>query len=79
VLDPYFFARFVKTTPGLEGLGKLLRHDFHDPARVIDLLAPGHLTLVEGPFGRGWVCREVERLPDPSSPCQATPGYWEGA
>jgi hypothetical protein len=59
VLDPYFFARFVKTTPGLEPLVVLLRHDFHDAARVIDLLATGgHLTAVEGSFGNGWVCRE---------------------
>jgi hypothetical protein len=57
VLDPYFFVRFVKTTPGLEPLGALLRHAFHDAARVIDLLAArGHLTKVEGPFGSGWVC-----------------------
>lgn len=58
VLAPYFFARFVKTTPGLERLGALLRHDFHDAARVIDTLAPGHLTWVEGPFGSGWVYRD---------------------
>jgi hypothetical protein len=60
VLDPYFFARFVRTTPGLEHLGVLLRHDFHDAARVIDLLAAGgHLTEVEGPAGVGWVCPAV--------------------
>jgi hypothetical protein len=60
VLDPYFFARFVKTTPGLDHLGVLLRHDFHDAARVLDLLAAGgHLTRVEGPFGSGWVCPAV--------------------
>jgi hypothetical protein len=59
VLDPYFFARFVKTTPGLEHLGTLLRHDFHDAARVIDTLATkGHVTRVEGPFGSGWVCQD---------------------
>jgi hypothetical protein len=76
VLDPYFFARFVKTTPDLEHLGALLRHDFHDAARVINTLAAkGHLTTVEGPFGTGWVCREAERLPDPSSPWQAPPGW----
>ncbi|HYH68452.1 MAG TPA: hypothetical protein VD866_27410 [Urbifossiella sp.] len=77
VLDPYFFARFVKTTPGLERLGALLRHDFHDAARVIDLLAAGgHLTMVEGPFGKGWVWHEPERLTAPSAPCQAPPGWW---
>ena len=78
VLDPYFFARFVKTTPSLERLGALLRHDFHDAARVIDILAAGgHLSSVEGPVGAGWVCRDVEN-PDPSSPCQAPPGWWGG-
>jgi hypothetical protein len=77
VLDPYFFARFVKTTPGLEHLGFLLRHDFHDAARVIDLLAAGgHLTMVEKSFGKGWVWRETERALDPSVPCQAPPGWW---
>ena len=59
VLDPFYFARFVKTTGGLEHLGALLRHDFHDAALVIDLLAGrGHLTRVEGLFGSGWVRRD---------------------
>ncbi|MBN9518784.1 hypothetical protein J0H58_09730 [bacterium] len=78
VLDPYFFALFLKTTPGLNPLGRLLRDDFHDAARVLDILAAdGHLTWVEGPLGCGWVCREPEPAPDPSSPCQAPPGYWD--
>ena len=61
VLDPYFFALFLKSTRGLEHLARLVRHEFHDAARVLDLLAvAGHLEMVEGPSGRGWVVREKE-------------------
>ncbi len=38
VLDPFFFARFVKTTPGLEGVAALFRDSFHDPLRALVVL-----------------------------------------
>ncbi len=34
VLDPYFFGRFVASTPGLEGVACLFKDDFHDPRRA---------------------------------------------
>ena len=37
-IDPYFFALFTKSTPGLEVVAQLLRHDFHDAARMLDIL-----------------------------------------
>lgn len=37
-VDPYFFALFAKSTPGLEAVARLLRHDFHDAARMRDIL-----------------------------------------
>jgi hypothetical protein len=37
-IDPYFFALFAKSTPGLEVVAQLLRHDFHDAARMRDIL-----------------------------------------
>lgn len=37
-IDPYFFATFVKSTAGLERVAALIRHDFHDAARMLDLL-----------------------------------------
>jgi hypothetical protein len=41
VLDPYFFGRFVKSTPGLAPLARLIQDDFHDAARVLDVLQGG--------------------------------------
>lgn len=38
-VDPYFFAMFVRSTSGLESVAKLLTHDFHDAARVLDVIA----------------------------------------
>jgi hypothetical protein len=77
VLDPYYFALFLKTTPGLESLGRLLRDCYHDGVRVLDyFIASGQLVEVAGQFGTGWVCRDDDQAADPSAPCQAPPGYW---
>lgn len=37
-VDPYFFAVFVKSTAGLERVAALIRHDFHDAARMLEIL-----------------------------------------
>lgn len=37
-VDPYFFAMFVRSTAGLEPVAELLAHDFHDAARVLDVI-----------------------------------------
>jgi hypothetical protein len=37
-VDPYFFAIFVRSTAGLEAVAELLEHDFHDAARVLDVV-----------------------------------------
>ena len=37
-VDPYFFAMFVRSTAGMEPVAELLAHDFHDAARVLDLV-----------------------------------------
>ena len=37
-VDPYFFARFVKSTPGLESVAQLIGSDFHDAARMLNIL-----------------------------------------
>jgi hypothetical protein len=64
VLDPYFFALFVKSTPALTHLARLLRDDFHDAARVLELLhRAGYLRVVEGRFGRGRMVREEVEPP----------------
>ena len=38
-VDPYFFAIFVKTTAGLESVARLIEHNFHDGARILELVA----------------------------------------
>ena len=38
-VDPYFFAEFVKTTAGLERVAELIDHNFHDGARILDVVA----------------------------------------
>lgn len=40
-VDPYFFALYLRTTAGMDGLAALLVHDFHDAARMLDFVA-GH-------------------------------------
>ena len=37
-IDPYFFAQFVKTTPSCAGVAMIIKHDFHDAARIRDAL-----------------------------------------
>jgi hypothetical protein len=37
-IDPYFFAQFLRTTPGHEPVADLITHDFHDAARLLDVL-----------------------------------------
>jgi hypothetical protein len=49
VLDPYFFAQFVKSTAALAHLSRLMPDDFHDGSRVLLVLDQlGHLRRVEG-------------------------------
>jgi hypothetical protein len=56
VLDPFFVAQFVKSTPGLERVAGLIRHDFHDAARMLDVLnRAGYMRRMEGKFGDGLV------------------------
>ncbi len=38
-VDPYFFAMFVRSTLGLEPIAELLGDDFHDAARILDVVA----------------------------------------
>jgi hypothetical protein len=48
VLDPYFLARFLRTTAAHHEVAALLADDFHDPLRVLEvLLAGGHLRVIE--------------------------------
>ena len=37
-VDPYFFAIFVRTTPGHERVAALVKEDFHDAARILDVI-----------------------------------------
>ena len=48
VLDPYFLARFIRTTAAHREVAALVADDYHDPSRVLDvLLARGHLRVIE--------------------------------
>ncbi|WP_165234034.1 DUF6896 domain-containing protein [Aquisphaera insulae] len=38
VLDPFFFARFVATTRGLERVAAIFKDSFHDPLRAMEVL-----------------------------------------
>jgi hypothetical protein len=38
-VDPYFFTMFVRSTVGLEPIAALIDHDFHDAARILDVIA----------------------------------------
>ena len=38
-LDQYFFAEFVRTTMGLESVSELIEHNFHDGARILEIVA----------------------------------------
>ena len=37
-VDPYFLASFAKSTPSHEVVARLLKDDFHDAARMLDIL-----------------------------------------
>ncbi|MES2462564.1 MAG: hypothetical protein V4671_18430 [Armatimonadota bacterium] len=48
-LDPYFFARFVSTTPELQQVQQLFEDTYHDPARAFDVLEKhGYLKRIKG-------------------------------
>jgi hypothetical protein len=38
-IDPYFFAEFVKTTAGLEPVAELIENNFHDGARILEVVS----------------------------------------
>lgn len=38
-IDPYFFAVFVKSTAELKPVAELIAHDFHDAARILEVMA----------------------------------------
>lgn len=49
VLDPWFFAHYLSSTPGMEVVRALFEDDFHNPARALEVLEQhGHLTRVSG-------------------------------
>jgi hypothetical protein len=69
-LDPYFFALFVQTTPGVERLADLMRDDYHGPSRVFEVLArDGHLRVVTGEWGAAWVVADADRPPHEQEAC----------
>jgi hypothetical protein len=62
VLDPFFFARFVATTKGLEGVAALFKDRFHDPRRALEVLErKGRPTriAVQGTEDSGLIAPEV--------------------
>jgi hypothetical protein len=62
VLDPFFFARFVATTPGLESVAALFKDGFHDPLRALEVLEQQRrLTrITDRATGRtGWFAPET--------------------
>jgi hypothetical protein len=48
-VDPYFFAEFVKTTAGLERVAELIEHNFHDGARILDIVAEAEPSAAPDP------------------------------
>jgi hypothetical protein len=47
VLDPYFLAHFLRTTPAHREAADLLADDYHNPSRVLEVLqARGDLREV---------------------------------
>jgi hypothetical protein len=68
VLDPYFLARFIRTTAAHRQGAVLLNDDFHGPRRVMEVLeARGHLRMHEtacdalgGPVFRGLILSRGE-------------------
>jgi hypothetical protein len=50
VLDPYFLAQFIRTTPAHREAAGLLQDDYHDPCRMLAVLkARGFLRVVVMP------------------------------
>ena len=37
-IDPYFFAKFVRSTAGLQEVANLLTHDYHDAQRILNVV-----------------------------------------
>jgi hypothetical protein len=37
-IDPYFFAIYVKSTPGLRAVARLIQHNYHDASRILDVV-----------------------------------------
>ena len=47
-IDPFFFAEFVKTTPDQQLVAGFIKHDFHDAARMIDIvLGVNHVVMLD--------------------------------
>lgn len=42
-VDPYFFAEFVKSTAGLERVAALIDDEFHDGARILEVVGTFHM------------------------------------
>ncbi len=38
LIDPYFFALFVRSTSGLEPVAELIQHNYHDAARILEVV-----------------------------------------
>ncbi len=58
VLDPYFLARFIRTSTSHAQAAGLLADDYHDPGRMLEVLhARGHLRKVENNAGPGGFMR----------------------
>jgi hypothetical protein len=52
-LDPYFFAKFVRSTPEVETVANLFPDSFHDPCCALEILHEvGHLQIVTANDGR---------------------------
>ena len=48
VLDPYFLARFIRTSPAHHEVAALLADDYHDPSRMLAVLhARDYLQVIE--------------------------------
>jgi hypothetical protein len=47
VLDPYFLSRFIRTTPAHGEAARLLRDDYHDACRVLEVLHARGLLRVD--------------------------------
>lgn len=59
VLDPWFFAQFVESTPELEAVWDLFDDDFHDPRRAIETLYEAGLLVAVAAPGDGTIRRII--------------------